>query len=328
MEIGGYFELELNKGNSNFHNTPYRFNSGRAALGFILDNRKPVNVYVPFYTCDALLAPFEKLGINYTFYQINEKLEIKSLPKLLPNEMLLYVNYYDIKRSYTDYLSQLYKDKFISDCTQAYFLKGNGISWYFNSCRKFFGVPDGSFLYTPTAIDWTSIYEQFKPNENFLTAHLLARFNGETQKGYPFFQDNEVLNGEQTSKISKLSSYLLSNIDEELAISTRKANFNFLHEMLQESNQLTIIPDKDSSSSFYPYLPDKMIDKVQFWKQQIFIPNFWNDCLKRPENNLFPMEVYLSEYLIPIPIDHRYQSEDFLPILSIIKNSNKNEVQH
>ncbi|RDC55820.1 hypothetical protein DU508_16295 [Pedobacter chinensis] len=319
-EIGGYFELELHQGNANFHDTPYRFNSGRAALGFILDNLKPVNVYVPFYTCDALLEPLKKLGINYTFYEIDQSLEIKSLPKLLANEMLLYINYFDIKVKYTEYLSQRYKDKLICDCTQSYFLKGNGVSWYFNSCRKFFGVPDGSFLYTPKETDWLSIYEQLEPNENFLTAHLFARFNGETQKGYPFFQDNEALNGQQISQISKLSSYLLSNIDEQHAINSRKANFGFLHQALKDSNHLPILPSVDSSSSFYPYLPGKLMDKRQFWKLLVFIPNFWNECVQRQGNEQFPTEVYLSEHLIPIPIDHRYQSEDLVRILDIIKN--------
>lgn len=320
MEIGGYFELELSRGNENSHCTPYRFNSGRSALAFILVHVKPTNVYVPFYTCNALLEPFIKHNIQYTFYSVDCNLEIEETLDLKPTELLLYINYYDVKRDYTKHLSNLYGNRFIGDCTQSYFFTGNSKSWFFNSCRKFFGVPDGSYLYVPDGYDLLSAYHQLCINKTYLTAHLVARFNGETQKGYPFFQENEVLNGNEMAKMSKLTIYLLSNINEAKVTNDRITNFEFVHKQLKSKNELKLPEQQTPVSSFYPYLPNQFIDKKLLWDKQIFAPNFWADCLVRPNHDDYPFEKRLSQYLIPIPIDHRYQPSDLIRILNILND--------
>ena len=53
-EIGGYFELELNK-NREYHKNALKLNSGRNALIFILMNLKPRKIYLPYYICDSVL---------------------------------------------------------------------------------------------------------------------------------------------------------------------------------------------------------------------------------------------------------------------------------
>jgi hypothetical protein len=322
MEIGGYFGLELQEEKAGFHTSPYRFNSGRAALGFLLTQLKPSKVYLPFYTCNALLAPFEQLQVPYVFYQVNEAFEIEVLPELAADELLLYINYYDIKRTYSEKLADRYGHQFISDCTQAYFVKGNGKSWVFNSCRKFFGVPDGADLYVPDGIDLMQAYRQLPENTNYTIAHLLARFNGETKKGYPFFQENEIRNGEQIVKMSKLTQYLLSTVDEEKARLARKENFEFLHAELKATNQLKLQLEDVPESSFYPYLPEKLLKKHFFWEQDIFIPHFWNDCLDRNEVQDFEQEITFSQHLLPIPIDHRYGPMELSRIIHLINKLN------
>src|SRR5262245_20652428 len=136
--IGGYFELELAKGNSNYHKGAAAFKSGRSALGYLCTLVQPSLVYVPFYTCDGLLEPLQQLNIPYRFYEIDQAMEPVTLPQLGEREYFVYINYFDVKGETVDRLSEQYADKLIVDCTQAYFMKGNGRSWYFNSCRKFF----------------------------------------------------------------------------------------------------------------------------------------------------------------------------------------------
>lgn len=122
-EVGGYFELELKQGGATFHQTTYRLKSGRSSLHFIFANVKPAKVYLPYYTCDALLEPAINVGIPYSFYAIDKNLEIRELPVLKDNELIVYVNYFDSKRNYVSQLSDIYTDKLIVDCTQSYFLK-------------------------------------------------------------------------------------------------------------------------------------------------------------------------------------------------------------
>ena len=318
-EIGGYFGLELKQGENVFHTSPYKMKSGRSSLSFILTNCKLKHVYLPFYTCDALLEPFDLHNISYSFYAINKKFELDIMPVLKDGEMLVYINYYGIKDEYVEQLSNKYTDKLTVDCTQAYFTKGNGRSWYFNSTRKFFGVPDGSDLYVPNGFDWEDIYDALPVSDNYITDHLFARFNDEIQKGYPYFQKNETLNGGGAAKMSVLTQCLLSNIDFEKVMEVRKQNFSYLDANLQDSNQLSISTCSPSVPFFYPYLPAHTIDKKKLWAENIFIPVLWNDCLQRANSIQFPIERELSEELLPIPVDHRYAGLQMDRMLDKIK---------
>lgn len=319
--IGGYFGLELNKGESEYHHSLYKMKSGRSSVSFLLSHLKPTHVYLPFYTCDALLEPFEANNIPYTFYAINKEFEIENIPALKDGELLVYINYYGIKDYYIEELSHKYTDKLIVDCTQAYFARGNGRSWYFNSTRKFFGVPDGSDLYIPAGHNLENAYNALPVNEHYLTDHLIARFNGNTEKGYPYFQENEVLNGGGPAKMSRLTGYLLSNMDLEKVMAVRKENFNYLYDHLKDLNRLQISICSASTPFFYPYLPPHPIEKKRLWTANIFVPVLWNDCLQRKDSIRYPVEKELSENLVPIPIDHRYSRLEMDTMLEHIKKN-------
>ncbi|MFN5704969.1 MAG: hypothetical protein ACK45U_03865, partial [bacterium] len=72
-EIGGYFELELNR-KSEYHPEAIKLNTGRNALEYILRVRNYKKVYLPLYTCDAVLQPLKKLKIEFEFYNIDLQL--------------------------------------------------------------------------------------------------------------------------------------------------------------------------------------------------------------------------------------------------------------
>jgi hypothetical protein len=314
--IGGYFGLELMKGPNVYHHAPHAFKSGRSSLRFIFEKTTPSLVYVPFYTCDGLLEPFEETNTKYCFYAINHLLEPKRLPELKEGEYFLYINYFDIKREIVGRLSEKYGDKLIVDCTQAFFMPGNGKSWFFNSCRKFFGVPDGSFLYPP---EGTDISDNTPQNEDYIVDHLLQRFNGHTREGYSFFLKNEVLCGGNVAGMSKLSACLLSNVDYEEVIRRRKFNYNYLENIFGSTNLLWIEPGNECVPMVYPLLLPKTPDRRLLAGSDIFIPSFWPDVLRRDYAE-FEIECSISGDLLPLPVDHRYSTGEMFMIASRIKS--------
>lgn len=320
--IGGYFELELTKGTHYYHPGAYATKSGRASLLTILNFVKPSLVYIPYYTCDALLEPFIAAGINYTFYSINPDLEPGVHIDLQPGEYLLYINYFGLKKETVNRLSAQYKDKLIVDCTQAFFTKGNKTSWFFNSCRKFFGVPDGSYLYAPSGLELTIDDRQ---NETYIVDHLLQRFNGHSDQGYPSFLTNEKLAGGNAACMSKLSEYLLSQVDYTHVIKKRKDNYASLHKRLKQYNTLDMDQQNDDVPMCYPLLTSKKIDRAALFPRRIFIPTFWQDTITRGHEG-FTFEKDLTERLLPLPIDHRYSEEDMhnmaTAIIELISSSN------
>ena len=190
--IGGYFSLELNDG-AERHSGALRLNAGRYALEYLLRARGYRKVYLPYYICDSVLQPFDRTGVKYEFYRINEQLE--PAEKLTPSddEAVLYVNYFGLKNRFVETFCDTYRNT-ILDFTQAFY-SGKADSHgdkdhpcdTFYSCRKYFGVPDGAYLYTDCLLD-----EELPQDESFeRMAFLTKRIDRSPQEGYADFHAND-----------------------------------------------------------------------------------------------------------------------------------------
>ena len=95
--VGGYFELEL----PSIDGTPYqqalRYQSARAAfLALLRQSPNVKRVFMPYYICDAMLAPVKAAGKDICFYGLDERLAVNSQVTLGAGDLLLYVNYFGI----------------------------------------------------------------------------------------------------------------------------------------------------------------------------------------------------------------------------------------
>ncbi|HEX8278682.1 MAG TPA: hypothetical protein VF540_08295, partial [Segetibacter sp.] len=185
--------------------------------------------------------------------------------------------------------------------------------------------PDGSNLYTPKQYDLSEQYNLLDNNKKFVTEHLVRRFIGDAKGGYNFFRQNDILADCELFKISILSKHLLSNITFEEVIRQRKKNFLYLCNALNALNRLQVGNQDDAVPGFYPFLPKKQIQKEDFWSRSIFIPVFWEDCLKRTCETDYEWELELSKRLIPIPVDHRYSEDDLNIIINLLKALTESE---
>jgi hypothetical protein len=312
--IGGYFEIE----NSTTHNKPYHqseylFDCGRSALDSILNTAKPAKIYVPYYCCNALLQPIEKLKIPYSFYAINENFEIDENILLHKNEFIIYINFFGIKDSYSNKLIKLYGNKLILDNTMAFYFKQENASWNFNSCRKFFGLPDGSYLNAPVKIAAKKLPSTV--NAMLDINYLYLRNEGLLQEGYKSFLKNEEAFGSQMNGMSNFSKNVLISLPYKKLKEQRNENFEFWHKHLANKNELKFTVNKNGAM-YYPFMPSKAIAHELFWKHQMFIPKLWADCLTR--SNGFELEKKMSKQILPLPIDHRYNSNDLKKILKLI----------
>lgn len=314
--IGGFFELELNKGSSVYHDNALKLSTGRACFNYILKNTKPTKVYLPFYCCNALYEPLVINNIDYEFYGIDHNLEISEIPDLRANELIVYCDFFGIKTNYTNSLLKIFGEKLVIDNTHSFFHKGYKSNYSFTSARKYFGVPDGAFLYTP--IDYIT-KKKLNRNKNISIAHNLDRLLGFQDKAFCEFLEYEKVLGSKIEEISILSERLLSNVDYENVRKIRNDNFDFFKRELGEFNILKI-DDNEVDNFCYPLLLDKTIDKRNLSNQQIFIPNLWIEITKRSNALNYKFECQLSTELLPLPIDHRYTDKDLAQIVTAIKN--------
>jgi hypothetical protein len=313
--IGGFFELEnIRKREKPFlHQDAIALSSGRASLNFILKSLRPSLLYVPFYTCNALLQPIRLNKIANKFYPINEHLEPAGGIKLQEGEYLIYINYFGIKRDTVENLISKFGNKLIVDNSQAFFEPEHKGIFSFNSARKFFGVPDGSFLYSPVPVD-----ETFEENKNYSTNHLINRALGNIEIAYQEFLDYGRSISCDVRKISALAHKILRTNDYERVAAIRRRNYLYLQNQLECYNRL----DADFASKMvplcYPFLPDKFMNKKKFYDHGIYIPTFWEDVIERGGSG-FQTEKKLSRALLPLPVDHRYNEKDLRRVSQFVK---------
>ena len=310
--IGGYFELELPL-KEEFHKDALRLNSGKNCLEYILRARQYKKVYIPYYTCDVVLRPFEKLHIPFEFYHINIHLELAQEINLKEGEALLYTNYFGLKQHYVESLVNKYGSKVIVDNTQAFFSKSlDGIDTFY-TCRKFFGVSDGAYLYTSEKLDF-----QFERSTSYEhTSHLIKRLDLSPEDGFEdFHQSDERLVGEEVMLMSNFTQRLMQSIDYENVAVARSANFLRLHDHLKNTNILTIQMDGDVIPMVYPYMTENKGLRNYLIKNRVYPAKYWPNVDEWVKSD--SIESKLSNFMVPLPIDQRYGHEEMNRIIKLI----------
>ncbi|MGM1055659.1 MAG: hypothetical protein ACQEWG_07240 [Bacteroidota bacterium] len=315
--IGGYFELELRKGDE-YHKGAIRLNTGRNALELILKTRQYSKIYIPYFTCDVILEPFNKLAVEYEFYSIDENLEpIFDFEKMQSNEGFLYTNYFGIKDFFINSLSDKCKNLII-DNSQSFFSKPLSTIPTFYSCRKFFGVPDGAYLY----LDGKTVNDlPFDNSENRVT-HLLKRIDYGAEHGYKDYKANEKsLIGQPIKRMSKLTQSILSNIDYDFVRKKRRDNFQMFHEKLGLLNKFELKLHDESVPMVYPFRTEMPELKRKLNEQKIFSPTFWTNVLEWA--NIDSLDYKFVQEIIHLPIDQRITLDENNIIIKHLKNFNK-----
>ena len=311
--VGGYFELELRKG-GHHHKDAIRLNTARNCFEYVLRSRQYAKVYIPYYTCEVMLEPMNKLGVDYTFYAVNEALEPVGLPVLEEGEAFLYTNYFGLKQCCVKRLAGVYGDRLIVDNAQAFYAEPiSGIDTFY-SARKFFGVPDGAYLYTSQKLEQD--LEQDLSFERM--SHLLKRIDSGAEAGYLDFRNNDdALCGQDIKRMSKLTEAVLSGIDYDGVKQRRRDNFALLDEQLKDSNRIHLALDDETVPMVYPYWTDDASLRQKLIANKVFVATYWPNVKDWTKEGM--LEYEFAEKLIPIPVDQRYGVQEMNMIVDIIK---------
>lgn len=310
--IGGYFELEIPKGRE-FHIDAIRLNSGRHSLEYILNAKLYTKIYIPYYTCDVLIEPIKRLQIDFSYYSIDENLRpILDFEKIENNAVLLYTNYFGICNNQVKEIAAR-GCNLIIDNAQSFFSKPEKDIDTFYSARKFFGVPDGAYLYTDKQLD-----EDFEKETSLTkTGHLLKRIELGPEAGYSDFKaSNHEFKNVPIRQLSNLSQRLLQGVDYSKVMLKRNENFSFLHEQLNLKNKLSFEAKNLNGPMVYPFMTDQKGIRQKLISNKIYVPIYWPNVLNEVETDSW--EYQLTDQIIPLPIDQRYEITDMIKILELI----------
>ncbi len=310
--VGGYFELELRQG-GHYHQEAVRLNTARNSFEYVLRARHYAKVYIPYYTCEVMLEPIHKLGVDHVFYSINEALEPVGLPELKEREAFLYTNYFGLKQQCVKRLAEVYGSRLIVDDAQAFYAEPiHGIDTFY-SARKFFGVPDGAYLYTDKKLE-----QDLEQDVSFeRMEHLLKRIDLGAEDGYQDFRRNDdSLCQQPIKRMSKLTETILGGIDYEMAKQKRRLNYAVLDEALKATNRIRLELEDEAAPMVYPYWTDDVSLKQRLIENKAFVATYWPNVKEWAKKGMLEHE--LSETLIPVPVDQRYGMKEMELIKDII----------
>ena len=311
--IGGYLSLELSAGGHPFHGDAIGLNSARNCFEYMLLAKGYKRVHLPIYTCEAMFEAPQKLGVDICFYGVGPNLVPLDLPELGPGEAFVYTNYFGLKQSCVERMYKQFGERLIVDNAQAFYAPAlPGVDTLY-SPRKFFGVPDGGYLYTDKKI--STRFPQSDSTNRF--QHLIKRIESGPEAGYADFREAEkTLDNGPVQTMSRLTESLLGAIDYRRAARIRRENYRLLHEALQESNLIRPLMDSQAVPMVYPFLTDDPSLRQRLIANRVFVATYWPNVKQSATPGTTEYE--LADRLIPLPVDQRYGPDEMSTILKII----------
>lgn len=299
-EIGGYIEFEHYHGTM-LHEEAIALNCGRNCLAYLFKSRGIKKLKVPYFICNSIFNVCDREGVEKAYYHIDESFRPIDLT-VESDEWLYLVNLYgQLSNEEIKGYVEKYK-RVIVDQANDYFANPlPGVDTFY-TCRKWYGVADGAFLYTTEPLD-----SDLETDESYSRMEfLLGRFERTANEFYSGYNANNKYFIDQPIKLmSKLTRNLLHGIDYSFVEKRRRESFSYLHGRFGTINQLNLKP----ATFMYPLMIENGAEvRKKLQAEKIYIPTLWPTVFEvaEPES----LEYKMAQNTLPLPIDQRYGIND------------------
>lgn len=305
-DIGGYFEMETYHG-TEYHEKAISLNNARNCLRYLIRTKKIKHIFMPYFNCSAVIDAAKKENVELSFYHVDSKLRPIIETELGNDDFLYLINYFG---SIGNDEIECYKRNYpnlIVDNVQAFFQRAlSGIDTIY-TCRKFFGVPDGAYLYTD---EQRAVNNSCDKDTMFKLDYILGRYTYDSSSYFDQYHQNESLHDNSPIlNMSKITHNILRSLDYDYIQKRRKLNYKILEEKLREFNNLSFFIGNINGPFCYPfYIKDGLRIRKQLAMKHIFIPVLWPNVLADAEVN--SLEKEFVQNVLPIPCDQRYEDDD------------------
>ena len=302
-ELGGYIELDTYR-LPMLHEGALALNCGRNALAYLLRARNIKRLWIPRFICDSVTAVCEREGVPFSLYGVGMDFLPAQEIALGEGEWFYFVNYYSqFDNEKISGVVGRYR-RVIVDNAQSYFQATlPGVDTLY-TCRKYFGVADGAFLYTDAILD-----EALPRDESFERMRfLLGRFERPASEFYAeYAANNDLFYTEPVKRMSRLTENLLHGVDYGHVKAVREENYARLHRALRGFNGLKL---REGPGTFmYPLLLENGAEvRKKLQAERIYIPTLWPDVFDWCAEG--EPEYEMANNVLPLPIDQRYGAED------------------
>lgn len=322
--------------------------TGREALMYASCNCKPGKeavILCPAYCCWSMTAPFEFTGWTVVYYRLNEDLTIdetylEGLLRGCKPDAILTMNFYgsaDTRAAIASVKAYNEKITVIEDFSHCTFcldkIFNEQVEYYVTSIRKSIGVCDGALVLSK------------KPtNKHYIGAEApdfgTLRKGAQNMKGRYVFSkslnDKDVFlsklrQGEEmidkldgVHPISEISEGMIASINGEDIAFARRENMKHLWTLL--NGKIKMIHGLERSFDGAPFSLPILVenrDTVQRLLAQkgVYAPVLWPIAEKARKT--CEVSAYVSDHMLSIPIDQRYNYDDIEDIASIVLSTCK-----
>lgn len=322
--------------------------TGREALMYASCNCKPGKeavILCPAYCCWSMTAPFEFTGWTIVYYRLNEDLTIDEtyLEGLLRGcrpDAILTMNFYgsaDTRaaiakvKAFNDKITVIEDFSHCTFCLDKIF--NEQVDYYVTSIRKSMGVCDGALVLSkkPTGKHYIGIEA---PDFGTL------RYGAQKMKGrYAFSKSlddkdvflSELRHGEEmidklngVHPISEISERMIASINGEEIAFARRENMKHLWTLL--NGKIRMIPGLERSFDGAPFSLPILVEnrdavQKQLAQKGVYAPVLWP--IDEKARKTCELSAYISDHMLSIPIDQRYNYDDIEDIASIVLSTCK-----
>ena len=311
--LGGYMGLQLPEGNP-YYPDLIKLNTARNSLEYILMIKGYKKIYLPYFTCEVLLEPIRRLNLTYHFYKIDVNMDPIIDFDVDDESCMLYTNYFGVKTATVRELCQTQKNLIIDNAQAFYEAPIGGVDTFY-SCRKFFGVPDGAYLFT-SGEQRIALQQDSAVNR---VSHLIKAIDLNIEAGYAdYVRNNDVLIDNEIKEMSPFTQRVLEGIDYNYCANKRKQNFSVLHSQLGELNELKLPFAEDDTPMVYPLLVHQADLKAKLIERKIFVPTYWPNVYDwaAPDS----LEYHLTKHMVSLPVDQRYNTDDMKYMADMVRS--------
>lgn len=334
--IGGEFPINVTDllrapSLSRVNDGTYHYASGRAALYQILKylkEEKGINsILLPDYLCDTILVPVRKLEFEYTFFPLNDKLELekdKFKEVYKKDAAVLLINYFGLQ-DLTEQIATIRNlDSYailIEDDVQGYyeFKKPLGdVDFKYTSLRKTFAIPDGGLVKTERplpVINKPNTFGQYKAAAALMKTMREGNFDDNVYLDISKIGGSKI-DDELDCSMSLVSESLYSCLDEEDVKSRRQKNAKYMVEKLSEEGIPTLLPvNEDKVPLFVPiYLESRDEVRKLMFQHEIFCPVHWPLSGMKVQKG-----TEMAAHELSLIIDQRYELKDMDEIIKFLQ---------
>jgi len=318
--------------------------SGRSALRLVLKQLSigdGNSALVPSYLCESVAEALLREEINPIYYDVDTSLETSLddilMRKAKDTKMILIMDYFGRHSNLDEYVPVLVSEglNVIYDVSHSLFYRlqqpTDPVAAYVGSLRKLLPLPDGGIVFSKAISEPDCAYD-LRANLEHASLRTSAmiwkeawlRNSHEPKPPFRelFIQAESLLDqSDEIGLLSDVSRVMLKLIDFDFIVQRRRRNFLELADMSTDWPEgvtpvfASLRPEECPLG--FPVIVDRRNDLKHFLiRNRVYPPIHWSiDASTFKE---YPESIWLSEHILTLPCDHRYDAKDMRIISELI----------